>query len=227
MAENINFYNFERYSGQAREVMALSMQQAQRFNHEYIGQEHILLALIMEGSGKGVEVLKNLNVDVRALRLRVEKKLQSAHDIVTMGKLPQTSGAKHVVEEALKVAQELGSPTVDTEHLLYGLFVLPSKGEKNLAREALLSFEGVTQESVKAKMIKLFGYIKIGGATPRLTASVEGDTVILVHNGSKLSITAELLGFLYDSGLESVDGVSKVDHLELVYVLLKDLRDKR
>ena len=74
--------------------MQLANQEAQRFNHEYIGTEHVLLGLIKEGSGVAANVLKNLDVDLRKIRLEVEKLVQSGPDMVTMGKLPQTPRAK-------------------------------------------------------------------------------------------------------------------------------------
>lgn len=83
---------FERFTDRARKVMALANQEAQRFNHEYIGTEHVLLGLVKEGSGVGATVLKNLDVDIKRLRLEVEKKVKSGPDMVTMGKLPQTPG---------------------------------------------------------------------------------------------------------------------------------------
>ena len=81
---------FERFTDRARKVMALANQEAQRFNHEYIGTEHILLGLVKEGSGCRRNVLKNLDVDLRKVRLEVEKLVKSGPDMVTMGKLPQT-----------------------------------------------------------------------------------------------------------------------------------------
>ena len=81
---------YERFTDRARKVMQLANQEAQRFNHEYIGTEHILLGLVKEGSGVAANVLKNLDVDLRKIRLEVEKIVQSGPDMVTMGKLPQT-----------------------------------------------------------------------------------------------------------------------------------------
>jgi ATP-dependent Clp protease ATP-binding subunit ClpA len=69
---------FERFTDRARKVMALANQEAQRFNHEYIGTEHILLGLVKEGSGVGANVLKNLDVDLRKVRLEVEKLVKRA-----------------------------------------------------------------------------------------------------------------------------------------------------
>src|SRR5262245_37577709 len=64
---------YERFTDRARKVMQLANQEAQRFNHEYIGTEHILLGLVKEGSGVAANVLKNLDVDLRKIRLEVEK----------------------------------------------------------------------------------------------------------------------------------------------------------
>ena len=82
----------------AKKVIELAVDEARRLNHNYIGTEHILLGLIKEGSGVAANVLKNLDVDLRKIRLEVEKLVQSGPDMVTMGKLPQTPRAKKVIE---------------------------------------------------------------------------------------------------------------------------------
>jgi ATP-dependent Clp protease ATP-binding subunit ClpC len=74
---------YERFTDRARKVMQLANQEAQRFNHEYIGTEHVLLGLIKEGSGVAANVLKNLDVDLRKIRLEVEKLVQSGPDVGT------------------------------------------------------------------------------------------------------------------------------------------------
>jgi ATP-dependent Clp protease ATP-binding subunit ClpC len=101
--------------------MALANQEAQRFNHECIGTEHILLGLVKEGSGVGANVLKNLGVDLAKVRMEVEKLVHAGPDMVTMGKLPQTPKAKKVVEYAIEEARNLNHNYVGTEHLLLGL----------------------------------------------------------------------------------------------------------
>ena len=85
---------YERFTDRARKVMQLANQEAQRFNHEYVGTEHVLLGLVKEGSGVAANVLKNLDVDLRKIRVEVEKIVQSGPDMVTMGKLPQTPGPR-------------------------------------------------------------------------------------------------------------------------------------
>ena len=112
---------YEQFTDRARKVMQLANQEAQRFNHEYIGTEHILLGLIKEGSGVAANVLKNLDIDLRKIRIEVEKLVQSGPDMVTMGKLPQTPRAKKVIEYSMEEARNLGHNYVGTEHLLLGL----------------------------------------------------------------------------------------------------------
>src|SRR6185436_1860153 len=95
---------FERFTDRARKVMALANQEAQRFNHEYVGTEHILLGLVKEGSGVGAAVLKNLDVDLRRVRLGVEKHVQRGHEVVPMVKLPHSPRVKMAIEYAIKEA---------------------------------------------------------------------------------------------------------------------------
>jgi ATP-dependent Clp protease ATP-binding subunit ClpC len=82
---------FEGYSDRARQVMQLANEEAIRLNHEYIGTEHLLLALIKEGSGSAAKVLRNLNVDLARVRREVEKIIQRGPDIEsTMTEVPPT-----------------------------------------------------------------------------------------------------------------------------------------
>ncbi|HEV3023255.1 MAG TPA: Clp protease N-terminal domain-containing protein, partial [Pirellulales bacterium] len=81
---------YERFTDRARMVMKLANQEAQRFNHDYVATEHVLLGLIKEGSGVAANVLKHFDLDLRTIRLEVEKLVLSGPDMVTKGKLPQT-----------------------------------------------------------------------------------------------------------------------------------------
>ena len=116
---------FERFTDRARKVMALANQEAQRFNHEYIGTEHLLLGLVKQGlaagSGVGANVLIKLNVDLRKVRLEVEKLVKEGPDMVAMGKLPQTPRAKKVIEYAIEESRKRKHGFVGTEYLLLGL----------------------------------------------------------------------------------------------------------
>jgi len=143
---------FERFTDRARKVMALANQEAQRFNHEYIGTEHILLGLVKEGSGVGATVLKNLDVDIKKLRLEVEKLVKSGPDMVTMGKLPQTPRAKKVIEYAIEEARALNHNYVGTEHILLGLL----RESEGIAAQVLMNL-GLKLEDVRQEVLNLLG----------------------------------------------------------------------
>jgi ATP-dependent Clp protease ATP-binding subunit ClpC len=143
---------FERLTDRARKVMALANQEAQRFNHEYIGTEHILLGLVKEGSGVGPNVLKNLDIDLRKVRLEVEKLVKSGPEMVTMGKLPQTPRAKKVLEYAIEEARNLNHNYVGTEHLLLGLL----REQDGVAAQVLMNL-GVKLEEVREEVLNLLG----------------------------------------------------------------------
>jgi len=144
---------YERFTDRARKVMQLANQEAQRFNHEYIGTEHILLGLIKEGSGVAANVLKNLDVDLRKIRLEVEKLVQSGPDMVTMGKLPQTPRAKKVIEYSMEEARNLNHNYVGTEHILLGLL----REQEGVAALVLMNL-GLKLEEVREEVLNLLGH---------------------------------------------------------------------
>ena len=143
---------FERFTDRARKVMALANQEAQRLNHEYIGTEHILLGLVKEGSGVGANVLRNLDVDLRRVRLEVEKLVKAGPEMVTMGKLPQTPRAKKVIEYAIEEARNLNHNYVGTEHLLLGLL----REHDGVAAQVLINL-GLKLEDVREEVLNLLG----------------------------------------------------------------------
>ncbi len=144
---------FERFTDRARKVMQLANQEAQRFNHEYVGTEHVLLGLVKEGSGVAANVLKNLDVDLRKIRVEVEKIVQSGPDMVTMGKLPQTPRAKKVIEYAIEEARNLNHNYVGTEHLLLGLL----REQEGVAAQVLMNLN-LKLEEVREEVLNLLGH---------------------------------------------------------------------
>jgi ATP-dependent Clp protease ATP-binding subunit ClpC len=153
---------YERFTDRARKVMQLANQEAQRFNHEYIGTEHVLLGLIKEGSGVAANVLKNLDVDLRKIRLEVEKLVQSGPDMVTMGKLPQTPRAKKVIEYSMEEARNLNHNYVGTEHILLGLL----REQEGVAAQVLMNL-GLKLEEVREEVLNLLGHGIEGGEGER------------------------------------------------------------
>ncbi len=149
---------FERFTDRARKVMALANQEAQRFNHEYVGTEHILLGLVKEGQGVAANVLHNLGIDLKKIRLEVEKIVKSGPDMVTMGKLPQTPRAKKVIEFAIEEARNLGHNYVGTEHLLLGLL----REHDGVAAQVLMNL-GLKLDEVRAEVLNILGATMEGG----------------------------------------------------------------
>ena len=149
---------YERFTDRARKVMQLANQEAQRFNHEYIGTEHMLLGLVKEGTGVAANVLKNLDVDLRKIRLEVEKLVQSGPEMITMGKLPQTPRAKKVIEYSMEEARNLNHNFVGTEHILLGLL----REQEGVAAQVLMNL-GLKLEDVRDEVLNLLGNGLEGG----------------------------------------------------------------
>jgi ATP-dependent Clp protease ATP-binding subunit ClpA len=143
---------FERFTDRARKVMALANQEALQFHHEYIGTEHILLGLAKEESGVGAKVLKNLDVDLLAVRRGVEKLITAGPNQVPQSKLPQTPRAKKVIEYAIEEARNLNHNYVGTEHLLLGLL----REHDGVAAQVLMNL-GLKLEEVREEVLKLLG----------------------------------------------------------------------
>ncbi len=143
---------YERFTDRARKVMQFAHQEALRFNHEYVGTEHILLGLIKEGTGVAANILKKLGIDLRAMRLEVEKLVSSGPDLVTMGRLPQTPRAKKAVEYAIEEARRLKHNYVGTEHLLLGLL----KEHDGVAAQVLMNL-GLKLDDVREEVLATLG----------------------------------------------------------------------
>ncbi|MCH2583957.1 MAG: AAA family ATPase, partial [Planctomycetes bacterium] len=143
---------FDRFTDRARKVMALARKEAQRFNHDFIGTEHILLGLIQEGSGVAANVLKNLGVEISKIRSEIEKNVQSGPSMVTMGQLPFTPRVKKVLELSMEEANELGHNYIGTEHLLLGLI----RENDGVAAQVLLDLN-LKLEDVRFEVLELLG----------------------------------------------------------------------
>jgi ATP-dependent Clp protease ATP-binding subunit ClpA len=141
---------FMQFTDRARTVMALANREAQRFNHEYIGTEHILLGLLKEGNGVGAHVLMDLGVDLTKARLETEKLVRSTPELTTTGKLPQTPRAKRVIEYAIEEAHNLNHNYVGTEHLLLGLL----READGVAAQVLANM-GLQLQQVRARVVEL------------------------------------------------------------------------
>ncbi|MFH1776524.1 MAG: ATP-dependent Clp protease ATP-binding subunit [Candidatus Omnitrophota bacterium] len=143
---------FDRYTERARKVILLAKEEAKRFNHDYIGTEHILLGLIKEGEGVAAAVLQNLNLSLDIIRLEVEKLVQAGPSTVTSGDIPFTPKAKKAIELAMSEARALGHNYIGTEHLLLGLI----RETEGVASQVLLNL-GLDLNKVRGEIMELLG----------------------------------------------------------------------
>lgn len=136
---------FEKFSERARRVLSLAQEEAQRFNHNYIGTEHILLGLVRETEGGAAKVLANLNVELTKVRSAVEF-IIGRGERPTPGEIGLTPRAKKVIELAVDEARRLDNHYIGTVHLLIGLM---REGEGVAA--GVLESLGVTLEKVRGE----------------------------------------------------------------------------
>jgi len=151
---------FNRFTERARKVIILAKEEARRFNHDYIGTEHILLGLIREGEGVAAAVLQKMGVSLENIRLEIEKLVQPGPTTQIIGDIPFTPRAKKALELAAEEARSLGHNYIGTEHLLLGLI---REGE-GVASQVLLNL-GLDLNSVRNEVMELLGSALPGMAT--------------------------------------------------------------
>ncbi|MBI1885830.1 MAG: ATP-dependent Clp protease ATP-binding subunit [Chloroflexi bacterium] len=140
---------FDKFTERARRVLTLAQEEALRFNHNYIGTEHLLLGLVREGEGVAAKVLANLGVELNKVRSAVEF-IIGRGDRAVMGEIGLTPRAKKVIELAVDEARRLGHHYIGTEHLLLGLV---REGEGIAA--GVLESLGVSLDKVRAEVTRI------------------------------------------------------------------------
>src|SRR5829696_8210020 len=140
---------FDKFTERARKVLTLAQEEAQRFNHNYIGTEHLLLGLVREGDGVAARVLSNMGVQLPKVRSAVEFIIGRGEPMV-MGEIGLTPRAKKVIELAVDEARRLNHHYIGTEHLLLGLV---REGEGIAA--GVLESLGVNLEKVRAQVMQV------------------------------------------------------------------------
>ncbi len=109
------------FTPRAQQVLALARKEADRFNHNFVGTEHLLLGLIKLGQGVAVNVLQKMGLDLETVRMEVEKQVGTGPDQKMIGNIPYTPRVKKVLALAAKEAKALNHTYVGTEHILLGL----------------------------------------------------------------------------------------------------------
>src|SRR5881628_3439843 len=117
----MNDETMNNFTPRAQQVLALARKEADRFNHNFVGTEHLLLGLIKLGQGVAVNVLQKLGLDLETVRMEVEKQVGSGPDQKMIGNIPYTPRVKKVLALAAKEAKALNHTYVGTEHILLGL----------------------------------------------------------------------------------------------------------
>ncbi|OGX16558.1 MAG: hypothetical protein A2166_01375 [Omnitrophica WOR_2 bacterium RBG_13_41_10] len=143
---------FNRFTERARKVIILAKEEARRFNHDYIGTEHILLGLIREGEGVAAAVLEKMGISLENIRLEIEKLVQPGPTTQIIGDIPFTPRAKKALELAAEEARSLGHNYIGTEHLLLGLI----KEGEGVASQVLLNL-GLDLARVRNEVLEVLG----------------------------------------------------------------------
>ncbi len=142
----------DKFTDRVKRVMFLAREEAARLHHDYIGTEHLLLGIIREGEGLAATILTNLGLDLDMVRRTIESMVPASSGSVTIGEIPFTPRAKHVLELSVDEAKLLGHNYVGTEHLLLGLI---REGE-GIAARVLTEF-GADKRRVREEALRLLG----------------------------------------------------------------------
>ena len=162
---------FDKFTDRARKVLTLAQDEAQRFNHNYIGTEHLLLGLVREGEGVAARVLENMNVELPKVRTAVEF-IIGRGDRPVVGEVGLTPRAKRVIELAIDEARRLGYNYIGTEHLLLGLV---REGEGIAA--GVLESLGVNLDKVRHEVIRVLSQSSVAGPAQETKRSSKTPTV--------------------------------------------------
>lgn len=169
---------FDKFTERARKVLSLAQEEAQRFQHNYIGTEHLLLGLVREGDGVAAKVLGKLGVELVKVRESVEF-IIGRGDRIVLGEIGLTPRAKKVIELAVDEARRMNHHYIGTEHLLLGLL---REGEGIGA--GVLESLGVRLEIARRETISvLSGSRSTIQAIPRTPPIVPAEAASLVAEG--------------------------------------------
>ena len=163
---------YERFTDRARKVMQLANQEAQRFEHQYIGSEHVLLGLAKEGSGVAVRAITTLGVQPQQIVLEVERLVQSS-PTDGMEEIPLTPRAKKVIEHSMDEARSLNHNYVGTEHILLGLL----RNDVGLAAVALSNL-GLRLDVVRGAIVTTLQRLQAEGNSYSPESRIRWVTVV-------------------------------------------------
>ena len=211
----MNGYNFTE---RVRKVLAMAREEADALHHEYVGTEHLLLALAREGDGVASAVLSNLSIDTDDVTSRVKGIVQSGHAEKKVGPdLPYTSRAKKVLELAMAEARTLSHSYVGTEHLLLGLLA----ERKGIAAQ-VLNEAGLTMDEARAETVRILGTPDSQKAPDRLVAHATTPGYARSRSPYGVALVDDFTGRARDVLRAAYEEAAARDHaaVELSHVLL-------
>jgi ATP-dependent Clp protease ATP-binding subunit ClpC len=177
---------FDKFTERARKVLSLAQEEAQRFQHNYIGTEHLLLGLVREGEGVAAKVLSKLGVELQKVRESVEF-IIGRGDRIVLGEIGLTPRAKKVIELAVDEARRMNHHYIGTEHLLLGLL---REGEGIGA--GVLESLGVRLEIARKETISvLSGSSSVTRVAPIPSPPVPAEAASLVAEGEPVLICSD------------------------------------
>ena len=178
---------FERFTDRARRVVVFAQDEARGLNHNWIGTEHLLLAVIREGHGVGAKALESMQISLDAARQQVESIIGRGQNPVGDGHIPFTPRAKKVLELSLREALQLGHNYIGTEHILLGMI---REGD-GVAAQVLVSL-GCDLNRARQQVIQLLhGY---PGKQPALLTIGEELGDRLASMAARLAVIERRLG---------------------------------
>jgi ATP-dependent Clp protease ATP-binding subunit ClpC len=192
---------FERFTERARRVIILARGEAEKYQHEYLGTEHLLLGIVREGTGTAISVLQALEFSPKQLEAELISRMPPTENVLTLGEIPFSPQAKKVLELSVEEARLLGQNYIGTEHLLLGLI----KEDSGIAAQVLKSF-GLSLSMLRKETIAL---LKI--ASPK--AREEKKETPLLNEYSR-----DLTKLAKESKLDPVIG--RADEIERVIQIL-------
>ena len=200
------------FTPRAQQVLALARKEADRFNHNYVGTEHLLLGLIKLGQGVAVNVLQKMGLDLETVRMEVEKQVGSGPETKMVGNIPYTPRVKKVLALAGKEAKSLQHSYVGTEHILLGLL---REGE-GVAARVLKNLE-VDIERTRNEILRELD--------PNFAPQEEGDAIPAETGGKKDTKTPALRAFGRDLTEMAKKGeldpvIGRADEIERVVQIL-------
>lgn len=198
---------FEKFTERARKVMSYSRQESQRLLGEFIGTEHILLGIAMEGGGVAAKVLKNLNIDLKKIVIEVERLVKAPSTPPNiLGQMPFSPRAKRVIELAGEAASQLGHDVIGTEHLLLGLL----KENEGIAAQILINL-GMKLDEVRDMVLEVLGD-DVDPPEPAESKAVQVTKADL--QGSSAALVAQTVKV--GTAVDSTSALSSQDKAEMV-----------